>query len=152
MTMTTPTKEAAEIVARKLGGTWTADNVLNYYHSDHAIPLFARYVTEETEVTDAMVEAGKLSLFYTAKLTPSEQVREMHRAMIAAKHKGLLPEKVEVEDDDPIDALVDLLAPVLRHGQGMAASERENRFRNAMQALIAKTREVHELRAKLGEG
>lgn len=42
-----------------------------------------------------------------------------------------------VEDEDPIDALVSLLAPVLTHGQGMAARERENRFRNALQAIKA---------------
>lgn len=40
-----------------------------------------------------------------------------------------------VEEEDPIDALVDLLAPVLTHSQGMAARERESRFRNALAAL-----------------
>ena len=43
-----------------------------------------------------------------------------------------------VEEEDPIDALVDLLAPVLTHSQGMAARERENRFRNALAALKAR--------------
>lgn len=43
-----------------------------------------------------------------------------------------------VEEEDPIDALVDLLAPVLKDGQGMSARARENRFRNAIEALLAK--------------
>jgi len=43
-----------------------------------------------------------------------------------------------VEEEDPIDALVDLLAPILTHSQGMAARERESRFRNALAALKAR--------------
>lgn len=48
------------------------------------------------------------------------------------------PEPVDPTAEDPIDALVQLLAPVLTHGQGMAARERESRFRNAMAALSAR--------------
>lgn len=51
----------------------------------------------------------------------------------AAFSRFILPEPVETED--PVDALVELLAPVLTHGQGMAAREREDRFRNALRAL-----------------
>ena len=65
----------------------------------------------------------------------------LRRAFISERFDRFLPAKPAVdplvEDEDPIDALVSLLAPVLTHGQGMAARERENRFRNALQAIKA---------------
>lgn len=47
--------------------------------------------------------------------------------------------------EDPIDALVDLLAPVLTHSQGMAARERESRFRKALSDLAARGAEMTEV-------
>lgn len=39
---------------------------------------------------------------------------------------------------DPIDELVELLAPVLTQSQGMAATDRERRFREAIRNLVSK--------------
>jgi len=122
--MTTPTKEAAEIVAGLTGVN--AEQVAGYNKATSApwqkqAYEFARYVTEETEVTDAMLEAGmRVHQQYDNYPTyRGDIVERIFRAMIAAKHKDMLPAPV-----DPLVAIareMTLLDGVVRTDNQKAA-------------------------------
>lgn len=93
----------------------------------------ARHAAELREQAERFSEAVDAYSRLWSKRTPSRDEYNTHFAPFILPKPDPL-----VEEEDPIDALVDLLAPVLTHSQGMAARERENRFRNALAALKAR--------------
>ena len=98
----------------------------------------ARHAAEMQELKERFSEAVYAYGRLWQKRTPSRDEYDTHFAtFIIPAHEPL------VEAEDPIDALVDLLAPVLTHSQGMAARERENRFRNAIAALRAHQKDTN---------
>lgn len=112
--MTQPTEEAARIVADLI-------NKQPYNPPEH---IFAQYVTDEYEVTDAMWSAG------IDAHRRGNSVIDIFRAMIAAKHKDALgggDPLVEAFSDigtiDPNGAAKDLRAALATRGLEIVKKE-----------------------------
>ena len=99
----------------------------------NSLPAILTEIRELRELKERFSEAVDAYSRLWSKRTPSRDEYNTHFAPFILPKPDPL-----VEEEDPIDALVDLLAPVLTHSQGMAARERESRFRNALAALKAR--------------